>query len=288
MVIVVLLFAAALSAAGFVVIYGFDRLGNRTQLLGLALALAFAFLATALITMGKLLVANEEKEEDYPGPGDPQEEEAIDQIVHEAGSPVTRKKLLATAGTAAGGALAVAAITPALSLGPWAHTDALYRTPWRRGRRLVDADGRPLRADDIGESFYTAFPEGARHDDIAAPVVVVRIDPASLQLPAERSGWAPEGILAFSKICTHAGCAIALYRKPKFSPVQPRPALICPCHYSTFDPARAAAVTFGPAGRALPQLPLAIDPARELRAAGNFSGPPGPSWSGVRARGTQS
>jgi ubiquinol-cytochrome c reductase iron-sulfur subunit len=117
---------------------------------------------------------------------------------------------------------------------------------------------------------------------MGAPLVVVRLKPAELHLPSERSGWAPDGIVAYSKICTHAGCAIALYRKPTFPQQEPRPALVCPCHYSTFDPGRAGKVLFGPAGRDLPQLPLAISGGGELIAAGNFSGAVGPSWWGVR------
>lgn len=112
--------------------------------------------------------------------------------------------------------------------------------------------------------------------------MVVRLAPDAVRLPPERAGWAPEGILAYSKICTHAGCAIALYRTPTFGPTQPGPALVCPCHYSTFDPATGGEVLFGPAGRNLPQLPLTVDPAGELRAGANFSGPVGPSWWGVR------
>ena len=77
---------------------------------------------------------------------------------------------------------------------------------------------------------------------------------------------------------------VALYRKPTFPTLEPRPALVCPCHYSTFDPARGAKVLFGPAGRPLPQLPLFVGPDGELRAAGNFSGPVGPAWWGVRNR----
>jgi ubiquinol-cytochrome c reductase iron-sulfur subunit len=131
-------------------------------------------------------------------------------------------------------------------------------------------------------SFYTAFPEGADQEDLGSPIVVVRLHEGGLQLPPERRTWAPDGIVAYSKICTHAGCAIALYRKPTFPVVEPHAALVCPCHYSTFDPARAGAVIYGPAGRPLPQLPLLIDPQGNLRAAGNFSGPVGPSWWGVR------
>jgi ubiquinol-cytochrome c reductase iron-sulfur subunit len=104
-----------------------------------------------------------------------------------------------------------------------------------------------------------------------------------LQLPPGREGWAPDGILAFSKICTHAGCAIALYRHPLYDPTEPSPALVCPCHYSTFDPARGAQVTFGPAGRPLPQLPLMIASDGGLAAAGNYSGPVGPGWAHVRS-----
>ena len=176
-----------------------------------------------------------------------------------------------------------------LSFGPWLKTRELQRAPWRRGRRLVDDHGRAYRASDISaEAFYTAYPEGARKRSlIGGPVVIVRLDPADLKLPPERSGWAPGGIVAYSKICTHAACAVALYRKPLFPAVEPRPALVCPCHYSTFDPAEAAKVIFGPAGRPLPQLPLYVDAHGHLRAGGNLSGPPGPSWWGVRSGGAK-
>jgi ubiquinol-cytochrome c reductase iron-sulfur subunit len=106
----------------------------------------------------------------------------------------------------------------------------------------------------------------------------------SLRLPQSRAGYDAQGIVAYSKICTHAACAISLYRAPLFQPDEPRPALVCPCHYSTFDPADGGSVTFGPAGRALPMLPLAVDGRGYLRAKGTFSGAIGPSWSGVRSR----
>ena len=181
--------------------------------------------------------------------------------------------------------LGAALITPAVSLGPVFDTSRLNESPWRAGRRLVDEQDRPLSADaiDIGP-FYTAFPEGADKKAISPPLVLVRLDPGKLRLPPERRRWAPEGIVAYSKICTHAGCAIALYRNPKFDVTQPKPALVCPCHYSTFDPADGGTVLFGPAGRPLPQLPLAIDARRNLRAAGDYSGPAGPGWWGVRNR----
>jgi ubiquinol-cytochrome c reductase iron-sulfur subunit len=284
--VAVLFLAAGLCATAFVVVYALDRLPAQTQLLGLCLGLAFAFLAAALLLLGKRVVPTEELEEDYPPPAHPEEREAIEQIAAESGDAITRRRLLVGAAGTAGGALALALLAPAVSLGPAFDMDPYYRTPWRRGRRRVDERGRPLRADEIEEdTFYTAFPEGAERETVGAPLVVVRLDPARLELPAGRSAWAPEGILAYSKICTHAGCAIALYRAPLFEEIGPQPALVCPCHYSTFDPATGGTVLFGPAGRPLPQLPLAVGSGGELSAAGTFSGPVGPSWWGVRMRG---
>jgi ubiquinol-cytochrome c reductase iron-sulfur subunit len=283
LVVAGLFVASAVAAIAFVVVYAVDRIGHQTQFLGLTLGLSFAFLAAAFVVAGRSLVADEEIAEEYPKPH-PEAQEEILQIVDESADRLTRRRLLVLTGLGAGGALGAALVVPAASLGPFLDWDELREVPWRAGRRLVDEHGRPLRASEIEEQvFYTAFPEGAPREDIGAPVVVVRLPPANLRLPPERQGWAPRGILAYSKICTHAGCAISLYRVPLYPPASPEPALVCPCHYSTFDPAAAGAVLFGPAGRPLPQLPLRIDASGVLRAAGPFSAGPGPSWWGVRA-----
>jgi ubiquinol-cytochrome c reductase iron-sulfur subunit len=280
--VIALLLLAALSAAGFVVIYAIDDISSRTQYEGLTLGVALICISAALITTAKHLVVTEEIEEEYPEPH-PQEQEEVAQIVEESDSRLTRKKLLGGAAVAAGGALGAAFVAPVASFGPALESHRLLETPWRRGRRLVREDNVPVKAADIeAGAFYTAFAEGASHDLIGSPLVLVRLDPKQLKLPRKRRSWAPGGIVAYSKVCTHAGCSVALYRKPKFPPEQDRPALICPCHYSTFDPAAGGTVLFGPAGRDLPQLPLTIDGEGNLRAAGNFSGPPGPSWWGVR------
>jgi ubiquinol-cytochrome c reductase iron-sulfur subunit len=286
--LVLLLFGAAtLCAAAVPVSYAWDAIPNQTQFLGLAFGLAFAFVSAAFIVIAKRLVVTEELEEEYKTTH-PDDEESLEQLVHESGDRFTRKRLITLAGAGAGTALGAAFLAPAVSLGPVFDVSSLYKTPWRRGVRLVDEAGRVFLADDIEEgTFYTAYPEHAEREQMGAPIVVVRLKPAELRLPGDRSGWAPEGILAYSKICTHAGCAIALYRKPTFAPVEPRPALVCPCHYSTFDVADGGTVLFGPAGRALPQLPLMIDGSRRLRAAGNFSGAVGPSWWGVRRHGSR-
>jgi ubiquinol-cytochrome c reductase iron-sulfur subunit len=275
-----LLGAVSICSVAFIVVYAWDGIAHQTQYLGLALGLSFLALAGGCIVIANRLVVTEELHEPYPTTEHPEEQEALNQIVDESGSRFTRKRLVRMAGLGAGGALGLALITPALSLGPALDTEQLKQTPWRRGRRLVDEAGVPLKADAIEEgAFNTAFPEGAGRDLLGSPLVVVRVDPADLTTPR---AWAPHGVVAFSKICTHAGCAVSLYRKPTFAPVQPRPALVCPCHYSTFDPAAGGKVLFGPAGRNLPQLPLTVDGDGNLRAAGTFVGPIGPSWWGVR------
>ena len=282
--VVVLLAIAVTWAIGFIVVYAeFTPSELPNELLGICLAGALAFIGAAFVVFAKRLVPGEELEDDYPPDEHPDKQEEILEIVHDSGSKITRKRLLVGAGAAAGGALGVAALTPALSLGPLLDTGPLDHSPWRRGVRLVDEHGRPIRASDIEhETFYTAFPEGADPENIGSPLVLLRLDPSKLKLPPGRRDWAPEGIVAYSKICTHAGCAVALYRKPTFPVLEPHDALVCPCHYSTFDPFTGGTVIYGPAGRPLPQLPLQIDSAGLLRAAGNFSQRVGPAWWNVK------
>ncbi len=283
--VLVLLGLATLFALGFVVTYAlFSPAALPNELLGICLGGSCLFIGAALTVVAKRLVVTEELEDDYPEEHSKQQQE-IAEIVRESGSRITRKRLLIAAGAATGGALGLAALAPALSLGPIWDTTPLDETPWRYGVRLVDETGAPISAADIErQSFYTAFPEGADPEEIGSSLVVIRVNPSELQLPPGRANWAPAGILAYSKICTHAGCAVALYRKPTFQVLEPNDALVCPCHYSTFDPFTGGTVTYGPAGRPLPQLPLMIDFRGYLRAAGNFSARVGPSWWNVRER----
>jgi ubiquinol-cytochrome c reductase iron-sulfur subunit len=282
LVVAALLGLAALCAAGFVVVYALDSIPDQTQLLGLALGGAFACLAAALVAAGRHLVPGEDEEDEYGEPA-PEAAGEIVELAEASAGRIGRRKLLAGAGAAAAAAFGAALLAPVVSLGPAFDLASMARTPWRRGRRLVDEAGRPVPASAVqADEFLTAYPEGADPEQIGSPIILVRLDPATLRLPASRRSWAPEGILAYSKVCTHAGCAIALYRAPLFQPVEQPPGLVCPCHYSTFDPASGGTVVFGPAGRALPQLPLRIDLRGNLRAGGTFSGPVGPSWWGVR------
>jgi ubiquinol-cytochrome c reductase iron-sulfur subunit len=273
-----LLGGIALAAGGFVALFTLDP---STQLLGLALGATLALLAAALLIAGRWLVPQETEVEARPRLGDEREVERVAEEARAGLDGITRRRLLAGAAGVAGAGVAAAVAIPVVALGPGLE-EQLRRTPWHAGRALVDERGAPILAAAVNEgSFVTAFAQGADKEDLGSPLVVVRVDPATLRLPSERAGWAPRGLLAYSKICTHAACAISLYRSPLSPSTQARgPALVCPCHYSTFDVLDGGGVEFGPAGRPLPQLPLTIDAAGALRAGGPLSGPVGPAWFG--------
>ena len=123
---------------------------------------------------------------------------------------------------------------------------------------------------NLGGHLVTAFPEG--HPNSAdGQIVLIRVLPGLLQPAQERSTWAPQGFIAYSKVCTHAGCPVGLYQSETHQ-------LLCPCHQSAFDVLNEAKVVFGPAFRALPQLPLAIDAQGYLIAQSDFHEPIGPSY----------
>jgi ubiquinol-cytochrome c reductase iron-sulfur subunit len=299
-----LLFGASLAGLAFVAIYVFDD--ANTQLLGLSIAVALALVAAALILAAALVVPQETLEEPRPdfatddtvpssnGVDGPKTQAGLEFSAHqqedveeaaltlrEGVDGVTRRRLLGAAGAAAGVGLGAAALAPLASLGP-AVGDRLSASPWKDGVRLVEENGMPVKAADLEVgSFLTAFAKGADKENIAASLAIVRVKPEELELPEDRADWAPEGILAFSKICTHAQCAISLFRYPLFAERSPGPALVCPCHYSTFNVLDGGERIFGPAVRPLPQLPLRIEDGF-LVAAGPFSGAVGASWGRVK------
>ncbi|HVX34170.1 MAG TPA: Rieske 2Fe-2S domain-containing protein [Solirubrobacterales bacterium] len=293
-----LLFSASLAGLAFVAIYAFDD--ANTQLLGLSIGVALALVAAALILAASLVVPQETLEEKRPPFAHPDDVdgpknhdirgfsahrregvEGAALVVREGVDGVTRRRLLGAAGAAAGVGLGAAALVPLASLGP-AVGDRLSASPWKDGVRLVEENGMAVKAEDLEVgSFLTAFADGADKEQLATSLVVVRVKPEELELPEDRADWAPEGILAFSKICTHAQCAISLFRYPLFAERSPGPALVCPCHYSTFNVLDGGQRIFGPAVRPLPQLPLRIE-AGVLVAAGPLSGAVGASWGRVR------
>jgi quinol---cytochrome c reductase iron-sulfur subunit len=278
--VAVLLAVGGLLALAFAVLVAADP---HTQLLGATLAGALVCMGVGLAIASRRVVpqvVEVEERDEVP-------EEVDASLARDLASGtegISRRRLLAGAAGVAGVGLAGALVLPITALGP-SLDGAPNRSPWRRGRRLVDPEGRPLRAADIGiGSMWNALPDADAKalEDLTAPVVVVRVDPRTLDLPPDRRGWAPNGILAFSQICTHAACAITLFRYPVDEQTSKPPGLVCPCHYSTFDVRRGAIPVFGPAARPLPQLPLAIDAEGVLVADGPLSGSVGPSYLTVQ------
>lgn len=157
----------------------------------------------------------------------------------------------------------------------------LFRhTMWTKGTRLTrDPDGTPLKASDvqIGSAVHV-IPEGLSNETenwlnekAKAVVLVVRLEEADLTEQEDRKSWSYHGIVAYSKICTHVGCPVALVEQHTHH-------LLCPCHQSTFDVSDGAKVVFGPANRALPQLPITVDDEGYLVAQSDFHEPVGPSF----------
>jgi ubiquinol-cytochrome c reductase iron-sulfur subunit len=184
--------------------------------------------------------------------------------------PVQRRSVLRRALLAAGGIFGLSLLAPVPSLGP-APGEALTRTAWRRGTRLVTTDGNAIRAENVAAGgIATVWPEGAINNEISA-VILVRLGETGFQEPTNAS-WVVDGeLVAYSKVCTHAGCPVGLFREQDN-------ALFCPCHQSTFDAVRGAIPTFGPTARALPQLPLAVDDEGFLIALGDFTEQVGPAY----------
>ncbi|MFD8191575.1 cytochrome bc1 complex Rieske iron-sulfur subunit [Streptomyces wuyuanensis] len=163
-------------------------------------------------------------------------------------------------------------------LGPLPE-DKLRHTLWAKGKQLINMNTHePLRPEDVAVGSLTfAMPEGlTEHDhsfqtEIAkAALMIVRIQPEDIKDKRELE-WSHEGIVAFSKICTHVGCPISLYEQQTHH-------VLCPCHQSTFDLSDGARVIFGPAGHALPQLRIGVNDEGFLEALGDFDEPVGPAF----------
>ncbi|HAN71454.1 MAG TPA: ubiquinol-cytochrome C reductase [Actinobacteria bacterium] len=143
-----------------------------------------------------------------------------------------------------------------------------------------NVSSRPVRPEDIPVGgLVAAIPldlpeveheEGSFNARAKAAIILVRMEPDEIR-SQQGDGWDYQGILAYSKICTHVGCPIALYEQRTHH-------LLCPCHQSTFDLADSGNVVFGPAARRMPQLPIGVDEEGYLVARSDFQEPVGPSF----------
>lgn len=194
--------------------------------------------------------------------------EAVPERPVSAISPLGRRPLLTRVLLGSAGVFGISLLALVPSLGPQVG-DTFASTPWARGVRLKTTDDEVIRPEDIAVgSVVTAWPDGSIGFERAA-VVVLRLSEEP-EIPTNLEWVVSESLVAYSKICTHAGCPVALYRERENS-------LFCPCHQSTFDVVHACIPTFGPAARPLPQLPLGVDEEGVLVALGDFPAPPGPT-----------
>ncbi|MEV5507003.1 cytochrome bc1 complex Rieske iron-sulfur subunit [Streptomyces orinoci] len=163
-------------------------------------------------------------------------------------------------------------------LGPKPGTK-LRKTKWSAGKMLINQNTmQPLRPEDVQVGSLTfAMPEGMSEEDhdfqqeiAKAALMIVRLRPENIKDKRELD-WSVDGIVAFSKICTHVGCPISLYEQQTHH-------VLCPCHQSTFDLSDGGRVIFGPAGHPLPQLQIKVNDKGYLEAMGDFPEPVGPAF----------
>ena len=256
-------------------------------LLGLGTAFAMLGIGTGIVHWAKVLMPDHEVSEARHAIRTDEDRDAavkiVDDIVEETGikrRPLIRNTLI--------GAVALAPL-PALAvfgdLGP-RPDQKLRHTMWapdeatgQKVRLTRDPDGTPIKASEvtIGSAFHVIpeglneLHEGKLNEKAKAVVLLMRLNPADLNITPGRENWSYNGIVAYSKICTHVGCPVALYEQQTHH-------LLCPCHQSTFDLTNECAVIFGPASRPLPQLPIEVDAEGYLVASSDFHEPVGPSY----------
>ena len=262
----------------------------RTNALNLTLGLTIGF-ALFLIGAGaiqwakKLMVDKEIVEYRHPAHSTDEQKADITEVFQQgvAESGFTRRKLIRRSLLGALGVLAIPPIIMLADLGP-PPGHRLYTTIWARGIRVVnDVTLDPIRPSDmvIGQLVNGApanlapiqeqDPTEYLNQRAKSAVILVRIEPNQITPAPGRENWGVDGILCYSKICTHVGCPISLYEQQTHH-------VLCPCHQSTFDLANNAKVIFGPAARPLPQLPIMVDSDGYLVAQSGFTEPVGPSF----------
>ncbi len=255
---------------GGIALLALYAVGGQTQLEGVLLAICLGGVGVGIIVWAQRLLDTPLEEERRESPADtgPVLPEDSSTIRAEAG--FTRRVMLQRLMVGAFAGLGAALVIPALSLGP-APGRSLFHTSWRKGLRLVDINNRPVNASQLQvDGVMTVFPEGIPGSP-DGQALLIRVPPDLLKLPGSRGQLAPDGYVCYSKVCTHAGCPVGLYRASQHH-------LICPCHQSTFDVLTGANPTFGPAVRPLPQLPIARQPDGTFVALGDYPDPIGPSF----------
>jgi ubiquinol-cytochrome c reductase iron-sulfur subunit len=283
-VVVALFVLATLAGIGFIAAYVGLQVGTldnvlRSNLaLGLSLSVALLGLAAGAVIWVRWLMPDVElTEERHPMASSERDRQEFAETFREGAdaSQFTKRKILRRTLIAATVPLGLIPIVVLRDMGPLPGT-SLRHTVWRRGTRLTIAgSNRPLLASEFNTpgAMITVIPEGYQDNDVAltkAATIIIKFAPGELQPPTVLN-WTVQGIVAYSKICTHVGCPVALYEQTTHH-------ILCPCHQSTFDATKGAQVLFGPAPRPLPQLPITTDAQGYLIAASDYREPVGPSF----------
>ncbi|HOC13257.1 MAG TPA: Rieske 2Fe-2S domain-containing protein [Propionicimonas sp.] len=264
------------------------NLKMQTTLLGLSAGIAVLLVGMAAIVWARSLMTDEEIVDDRHELSSPPEVREqvladIEQGIEETG--IRRRKLIGSGMAGALGLLALPAVVSLADMGPWPTADlrakTIEKTVWAEAMQLVnDVNHLPLKADEIQVGQLINAQPKALQDlhgtayqqaKAKAAIIVVRMDPNTIRIPESRRDWQVDGILCYSKICTHVGCPISLWEQQTHH-------LLCPCHQSTFDLGNSGVVVFGPAARSLPQLPIMVDKDGYLVARSDFTVPVGPSY----------
>ena len=284
---------AFIAGCGFIAAYvglgvhSVDKTLRSNLALGISLGLALAALGLgALLWVRHLMPDVEVVEQRHELRSDEKDRKAFEGYFKEGTAnsqfvkrPLVRRTLML--GTLP---LLAAPVVLLRDLGPQPGT-SLRHTVWSPGRRLLVAGTNlPLTPAEFSApgSMITIVPDGFQDDPDAltkATVILIKFRPGELDIPTRTAGgtligtmnWTVDNIVAYSKICTHVGCPVALYEQTTHH-------ILCPCHQSTFEASTGATVIFGPAPRPLPQLPMTVDSSGFLVARSDFTQPVGPSF----------
>ena len=251
-----------------------------TPLLGLFMGLSLGLLGIGLVLFTKKLLPHETAVQAKHGGSHFDRVTAGAQLVetfHNSG--LARRKLITRSLLFLGGGVGLMLIMPLGGLIKNPNKgNPLGTTPWADGVRLLRNDGTPIRPGDQEpgslETVFPAVPAGNSVHHADAATMLIRLRPEQLAVDQPRTGQADFGYgdyVAYSKICTHAGCPVSLYE-------QETSRILCPCHQSQFDVTQGAKPVFGPATRALPQLPIGVDDEGFFIARSDYIEAVGPTY----------
>jgi len=272
-------FVAVLCGLGLMIVY---CIGGQPQAEGTLLFFAFTGLGVGFVlTARDLLPGNDIAAHRHPHPSTPEQRSAVVEAFNRGLEPLLSRRVLLGSLSAAGGVFGLASLFPLASLGERPGTK-LEHTSWGNGIRVVDRFGTPVKLGQLSvNGVMTVFPEGSIGDDVAmatGQTMLINVGNADFQVDpfhnwtvVEGAGQDMQRYVAFSKVCTHAGCPVGLYNRASRQ-------LVCPCHQSTFDVLKRCNPVFGPASRSLPQLPLGINPSNEFISLESYQEPIGPGF----------